>query len=126
MTVSAKRERSPFQPVGRWIRVERRLAIYLRDSFMCQYCGRDLHMAAPFDVTLDHLVPRSEGGSNKNENLITACRRCNSQRGSKPWTEYATGGAIDRIRVQRSAPVNTALALAIIQDRADSLVESAR
>lgn len=123
----AKKARSPHQPVGRWIRPERRLAIYLRDSFLCQYCGRDLHSAVASEVTLDHLMPRSKGGNNRNENLITACRRCNSQRGSKPWTEYATGGAIDRIRLVIWEPINLDLARAILADRAgDDTVESAR
>lgn len=122
-----KRERSPHQPLGRWIRPERRLAIYLRDHFMCQYCGRDLHSAPASEVTLDHLIPRSQGGNNRNENLVTACRRCNSARGSKVWTEYATGGAIDRIRAVVWEPINLDLARAIIADRAgDDSVESAR
>lgn len=123
----AKRARSPHQPVGRWIRVERRLAIYLRDSFACQYCGRDLHGAAATEVTLDHLIPRSQGGNNRNENLVTACRRCNSARGSKVWTEYASGGAVDRIRAIVWHPINLDLARAILADRAgDDSIESER
>lgn len=127
MTVSAKLARSPHQPVGRWIRVERRLAIYLRDSFECQYCGTSLRNSPAAEVTLDHLIPRSNGGDNTNANLVTSCRRCNSQRGSKPWLQYATGGAIDRINRQRYLPLNIALARAIIEDKAgDPSVESAR
>lgn len=112
---------------SRWIRPEKRLALYIRDGFSCAYCGRDLHNAAPSVVTLDHLLPRIAGGSNEATNLITACRTCNSSRQDKPWVSYATGGAVDRIEQLRHAPLNLALAKAILEDRAgDGEVEAAR
>lgn len=104
---------------SKWIRKERRLALYLRDRVTCQYCGRDLHDAAnPHEVTLDHLVPRCEGGDNANANLITACLSCNSQRRDTDWREYATGGAIERIEAQIAKPINIGLAKAIIAGEA--------
>ena len=48
-TTYAKRLRSVWQPVGRWIRVNTRLAIYLRDGMACAYCGRSLIDADPED-----------------------------------------------------------------------------
>ena len=51
-----------------WIHKAERLAIYLRDGFICVYCLRDLHSANPFDVTLDHLLPRSLGGTHEPTN----------------------------------------------------------
>lgn len=69
--VKRKKSRTPRQPTGQWIRSEKRLAIYLHD-------------AAPADITLDHVVPRSRGGSNEASNLFTACRSCNSARGAGP------------------------------------------
>jgi hypothetical protein len=81
MTITElKRKNSPHQPVGRWIRVEKRLAIYLRDGFRCVYCMTDLHGADPRDVALDHLTPKADGGTNDATNLVTACRSCNSRR----------------------------------------------
>lgn len=115
------------QPQGRWIRVEKRLAIYIRDGFSCAYCGQSLKSAAPADVTLDHLLPRSAGGSNDATNLVTACRSCNSSRQDRPWVDYATGGARDRIEQLRNAPLNIALAKALILDQAgDDALEAAR
>lgn len=77
-----KRAHTPHQPVGRWIRPQKRLAIYLRDGFTCLRCGRDLsrvqHTAL---IHLDHIVPRSRGGSNAETNLFTSCQKCNSSRG---------------------------------------------
>lgn len=112
---------------SKWIRREKRLAIYIRDRFQCLYCGKDLRNAAPEDVNLDHLVPRSAGGDNEATNLITACKSCNCSRQDKPWLDYATGGAVDRIVTQRALPLNIELAKAIIADRAgDAEAESAR
>lgn len=99
---------------SRWIRPEKRLAIYIRDDFACVYCGLALKDAPPADVTLDHLDARTNGGNNDASNLITACRRCNSQRQAKPWQEYATGGGVYRIETQRQLPLNLELAKALI------------
>lgn len=99
---------------SKWIRPDKRLAIYIRDDFECAYCGAALKGAAPAEVTLDHLLPRSAGGTNDATNLITACRSCNSSRGARPWIDYAPGGARDRIEQHRREPLNLALARAII------------
>ena len=110
-----KRKCSPHQPTGQWIRREKRLAIYIRDGFRCQYCGRDLRRAAPADVTLDHLTPASRGGSNDATNLITTCRHCNCARQDRPWRRYATGGAVERIQRMRRRALNMALAKDIVE-----------
>lgn len=112
---------------SKWIRPEKRLAIYIRDGFSCAYCGRDLKDAEPHELNLDHLLPRSAGGKNGETNLITSCKSCNCSRQDKPWMDYATGGAIDRIEQLRQRPLNVKLAKAIIEDRAgDSEVEALR
>ncbi|MGV3557555.1 HNH endonuclease [Larkinella arboricola] len=49
--------------------------IFKRDSNRCQYCGKHE------DLTLDHVMPKSRGGKTNWDNLITACKRCNSQKG---------------------------------------------
>lgn len=115
------------QASGCWIRPAKRAAIYLRDGFGCTYCGTDLRNAAPADVTLDHLLPRSTGGTNDATNLVTACRSCNSSRQDKPWIDYATGGARDRIEQLRHSPLNLELAKALIAGTAgDPEIEAAR
>lgn len=55
----------------------RRLRIYIRDKFRCQYCG-DKKPAA--ELTLDHVLPRSRGGDNSPVNIVTACLQCNSRK----------------------------------------------
>lgn len=76
-----KRKHNPHQPVGRWIRANSRRKIYERDSYKCHKCGRDLRKAPRRERTLDHVKPVSQGGTNKPDNLKTACRSCNSRHG---------------------------------------------
>lgn len=85
---------------GVCIRSDLRLAIYLRDRFACLYCLRDLHDAAPSDITLDHVECCCDGGSNEPANLITACRGCNCSRQDKPLNRFA--GPETRAHVKRN------------------------
>lgn len=115
MSTAAKKAASPHQPTGMWIRPERRLAIYLRDRMTCLYCLKDLHDADPRDVTLDHLVPKSDGGSNSETNLVTACRTCNCSRQDKPLARFAGPETRRHIRrnVRRSLKPYLVLARAL-------------
>ena len=53
--------------------------ILLRDRNTCQYCGTLLSSS---DLTLDHVVPRSRGGSSTWENLVACCHPCNRRKGN--------------------------------------------
>jgi 5-methylcytosine-specific restriction endonuclease McrA len=53
--------------------------ILLRDRNTCQYCGVVLPSG---DLTLDHVVPRSRGGSSSWENLVACCHSCNRRKGN--------------------------------------------
>jgi hypothetical protein len=70
-----------------WLRPEKRLAIYLRDGLACAYCGDAVEEGAK--LTLDHVKPHSKGGTNDATNLVTACLKCNSARGNRPWKAFA-------------------------------------
>ena len=97
---------------SKWIRPEKRLAIYLRDEFHCVYCGRDLHHAAPEEVNLDHVKPRSKGGSNEASNLVTACKSCNCSRGDKALAKWADEPTRRAVRRQTRRSIRNPLALA--------------
>jgi len=58
----------------------KRLRIYMRDKFRCQYCG---DKKAATELTLDHIVPRSRGGDNSPINIVAACLRCNNRKGDR-------------------------------------------
>jgi 5-methylcytosine-specific restriction endonuclease McrA len=47
-----------------------------RDGSRCQYCGRDAD-------SIDHVVPRSRGGTHAWDNVVAACRRCNLAKGNR-------------------------------------------
>ena len=49
--------------------------IFKRDGNRCQYCGTHE------DLTLDHVLPKSRSGKSSWDNLITACKSCNSKKG---------------------------------------------
>jgi 5-methylcytosine-specific restriction endonuclease McrA len=50
-----------------------RRAVFARDGHRCQYCGKAAE-------NIDHVVPRSRGGQHEWENVVAACRRCNSRK----------------------------------------------
>lgn len=72
---------------SKWIRRSTRFALYHRDGFDCVYCrGVFPPATGRGDLTLDHVVPRSQGGSDRPDNLVTCCWDCNSARQDRPLT----------------------------------------
>lgn len=58
-------------------------AIRQRDGDSCRYCGQDVNWKdrrGPRGATYDHVIPR---GGNTFENVVVACRRCNSSKGAR-------------------------------------------
>jgi 5-methylcytosine-specific restriction endonuclease McrA len=58
----------------------KRARIYIRDKYRCQYCGDHRHAQ---DLTLDHILPRAQGGESVPQNLVTACVACNQRKGNR-------------------------------------------
>jgi len=54
--------------------------IFARDGNRCQYCGRKF---ATSELSLDHVVPRSQGGRATWENIVCACLKCNVRKGGQ-------------------------------------------
>ena len=54
--------------------------LFLRDKFCCQYCFK--HLPA-YDLTYDHVVPRSQGGPTDWNNIVTCCTPCNLRKASR-------------------------------------------
>lgn len=59
--------------------------LFGRDRYVCAYCGG--HFPNYHQLSRDHIVPKSRGGENTWMNVVTACRDCNSNKGSKTLTE---------------------------------------
>ena len=54
--------------------------LFSRDAYLCLYCGRQF---ARFDLSRDHVIPRSRGGPDIWENCVTACKRCNHHKNDR-------------------------------------------
>jgi 5-methylcytosine-specific restriction endonuclease McrA len=57
-----------------------RFNIYSRDRNTCQYCGI---VFSRTDLNLDHVVPRSQGGTSRWENVVCSCHACNRKKGGR-------------------------------------------
>lgn len=55
-----------------------RVEIFNRDHYTCQYCGKQSHA-----LTLDHVIPRHQGGPHTWENLVSACSYCNRHKAGR-------------------------------------------
>ena len=80
----------------------KRMRIYMRDKFRCQYCGEK---RGANELTLDHILPRSRGGDNSPVNIVTACVGCNQRKGSRTPDEarmpLLTSQSALRVKLER-------------------------
>ena len=65
------------------------IALLLRDGRNCPYCGVKFNTIE--DITLDHVVPKSLGGSDSNKNLLLSCQECNQRKGNMLLTQFIRG-----------------------------------
>ena len=54
--------------------------IFARDNNQCQFCGKKFSTT---ELSLDHVVPRSQGGVSSWENIVCACVSCNVRKGGR-------------------------------------------
>jgi HNH endonuclease len=71
-----------------------RARILMRDTHRCHWCGG-------YANTVDHVVPRIEGGTDDAANLVAACMRCNSAR-SMAWVLEHRGAPRQRRQSRRA------------------------
>lgn len=107
-------------------RPELRLALYMRDGFICQHCLEDMSGRDPNDLNLDHLIPQSQGGTNDPTNLFLSCQWCNKRRQDKPIEVFHAHNhdAIVRIVTTVGKPLNRKLAKSIVSERKAARKES--
>lgn len=66
---------------SRWRKIRER--IINRDRGICQQCGNE-------GDSVDHIVPRNQGGTDDDFNLQLLCRQCNSSKGGRVFNTHRT------------------------------------
>lgn len=56
-----------------------RFNVFLRDNFTCAYCG----IQYAKKLTVDHIIPKVQGGKTTYENIVTCCEKCNQKKGGR-------------------------------------------
>lgn len=54
--------------------------VYARDGFTCQYCAQEFPRSK---LNLDHVIPRTQGGRTRWENIVCSCIECNLTKGGR-------------------------------------------
>lgn len=121
---------------SKWIRPERRTRIYARDKYRCRHCGcrvaafsdpdrKRLHRAI---AVLDHIKPRSRGGTNEDSNLQTSCRTCNCSKQHKVHKlhrPYSVGAMYhpDSVRQSVASVVDSLIKSVLTHKEADKVFQ---
>jgi len=83
-----------------------RYNVFLRDRFTCQYC---LAVSRAADLTFDHVRPRSLGGETSWDNVVAACRPCNTRKAAsmsmRPRTPPKAPTMREMLRARRGVPM---------------------
>lgn len=82
----------------------RRARLFEEQGGLCFYCREPMNPPpfprprGPRDVTLEHLIPLSEGGRRAFPNEVAACNECNHRRGRMPWLLFFCLKELERTR----------------------------
>ena len=57
-----------------------RQSVFSRDKFTCAYCGKIFKVS---DLTVDHIIPRAQGGKTEWDNVIASCFKCNQNKADR-------------------------------------------
>jgi hypothetical protein len=87
----------------------RRFQIFSRDKFTCRYCGRNSETVT---LEVDHAIPKSNGGTDDEANLVTACFDCNRGKSNLP----VNSGSVDYLAMAQELREQEAFA-AILKER---------
>ena len=87
---------------------ERREYLLEKWDRTCAYCGKT---EVPLEI--EHIVPRSKGGSNRPSNLALACRPCNRKKADRPIEVFLERqpAVLQRIQARAEAPLRDAAAV---------------
>ena len=80
--------------------------IFARDNNQCQFCGKKFPTS---ELSLDHVVPRSQGGGSTWENIVCACVGCNVRKGGRTPKEASMALIRKPEKPKRSPMLNSKL-----------------
>ena len=80
--------------------------IYARDSNRCQYCGKKMPTS---ELSLDHVMPRSQGGKSTWDNIVCCCVRCNVKKGGRTPDQAHMHLIARPVKPRRSPVINIRL-----------------
>ena len=88
-----------------------RRSLFKRDKMTCQYCGKRF---VTDDLTVDHVIPKSQGGRSVWENCVTSCVDCNARKAARtpeqakmPLLKIPKKPRIELIRYHTLKPVKS-------------------
>lgn len=81
--------------------------IYARDSNRCQYCGKKFPTT---ELSLDHVVPRSQNGKSTWDNIVCCCVKCNVKKGGRTPTQANMHLITKPVKPKRSPVISIRLA----------------
>jgi 5-methylcytosine-specific restriction endonuclease McrA len=80
--------------------------LFARDRNRCQYCGRIFPTS---DLSIDHVLPRAQGGGDTWENLVCACIRCNARKGGRTPEQAGMKLVVRPVRPKRNPLISLRL-----------------
>jgi 5-methylcytosine-specific restriction endonuclease McrA len=81
--------------------------IYARDSNRCQYCGKKFSTT---ELSLDHVLPKSQGGKTTWDNIVCCCVKCNVKKGGRTPEQAHMHLIVKPTKPKRSPVINIRLA----------------
>lgn len=100
-------------------------------GWKCCYCG--VHMSVECksknSVTLEHVIPKSQGGTDNPDNLVAACNRCNTRRGTMSWKKFDPQkhvGSNAEVRLAKKIRKYTKRALKVDQSEYEAWIKTLR
>jgi len=87
--------------------------LFARDRNRCQYCGGVFPTS---ELSIDHVLPRAQGGTDTWENLVCACVRCNARKGGRTPEQASMSLIVRPVRPKR----NPMIALRLGQEKYES------
>jgi len=84
-------------------KLPRRERLWIKEGKKCHWCGCPTRLVAgdsSDQATVDHVLPRYKGGTNDEENLVSACHACNARRNSEDMKGLPEGSLLSKPRKQ--------------------------